>query len=225
MAEQIGKAIDRLDNAAPVEVDADSAVDRERYTKLVEFYREYLFQKGYDNRNPEMHLAISRMMAASFMGIVRKGLMFHGIAGSGKTMGLERATKYMAGRVWSAELLAGKDARNRVRHLPSATEYDWQRPQDALLDDLGAEVPINDYGVKRETMTEYITGRYDEWKICGALTHISTNLTDKELTERYGDRAVSRLREMCVWVGSGNTDWRRERPRTSPSLFVPSDAA
>lgn len=182
-----------------------------RMEALVEFYRKFLTKHGYDDRNPEMHTAVAQMLAGAFAGTTKKGLLFLGCAGSGKTMGLTIAVKYLAGCIHRAPIIADTLARKTAMHLRRVTQFDWQRPQDCLLDDLGDEDMLNDFGVKRETMGEFVTERYCRaFQENGALTHVTTNYTEDALVARYGERVVSRLHEMCIWIGTGTVDWRKE---------------
>jgi hypothetical protein len=71
-------------------------------------------------------------------------------------------------------------------HLPVA----W------CFDDLGLEMPVEYYGVYCNTMGEILLSRYDHFVQYGMLTHLTTNLNSAEITERYGIRLRSRMRQM-----------------------------
>ena len=66
---------------------------------------------------------------------------------------------------------------------------------NVVLDDLGAEKPQNDYGIRFERAGEFIANYHARGK--GRLI-ISTNLTTAELDSRYGGRVLSRLKDLCV---------------------------
>ena len=66
---------------------------------------------------------------------------------------------------------------------------------NVVLDDLGAEKPENDYGVRFERAGEFIANYHTRGK--GRLI-ISTNLTTAEIDSRYGGRVLSRLKDLCV---------------------------
>ncbi len=65
-----------------------------------------------------------------------------------------------------------------------------------IIDDVGVESPLNDYGNKSMVFTEIVdvADRY------GKLLVISTNLTLEGLRGTYGDRTVDRLKGMCQFV-------------------------
>jgi len=71
----------------------------------------------------------------------------------------------------------------------------WE--SDLIIDDLGQEPAMNDYGTKIEVLEALICHRYTDWQRGGALTHITTNLTGAELDKRYTRRVTDRLAEMC----------------------------
>jgi DNA replication protein DnaC len=71
-----------------------------------------------------------------------------------------------------------------------------------VLDDIGTEM---DTAWQTKAVTDLIAHRYDQ-----QLTLIATtNLTVKQLGERFGERTLSRLHEMCELVTVGGNDRRR----------------
>ena len=64
-----------------------------------------------------------------------------------------------------------------------------------LLDDLGAEKPVNNFGVMQEVVGDFIVSYHE--KGCGIFI-ITTNLNAQELDTRYGGRVLSRLKDMCI---------------------------
>lgn len=66
-----------------------------------------------------------------------------------------------------------------------------------ILDDVGAEARVNDYGVVREPFAELVQRWYVSSKGRARLV-ITTNLKGSEMRERYGDRTLSRLLATCV---------------------------
>ena len=78
---------------------------------------------------------------------------------------------------------------------------------DLIIDDIGAE-PTEQivYGTRFNAIADIIERRYlifPEWK-----THVSTNLTEGQLEERYGERVFSRMNEMCHFVTLTGKDRR-----------------
>jgi hypothetical protein len=71
------------------------------------------------------------------------------------------------------------------------------RARGYCFDDLGAERTIKHYGNECNVMGEILLSRYELFRSCGMLTHITTNLSASEVEAQYGERLRSRLREMC----------------------------
>lgn len=79
----------------------------------------------------------------------------------------------------------------------STLSFNSQRPRSYCFDDLGAERSLKYYGNECNVMTEILMSRYDLFRSCGMITHITSNLTAAELEAHYSDRVRSRVREMC----------------------------
>jgi len=65
------------------------------------------------------------------------------------------------------------------------------------LDDLGAESPVNEFGVRRDPAGEFIV-QYHELHRPGTRLIATTNFKTGEMDGRYGGRALSRLKDLCV---------------------------
>lgn len=79
------------------------------------------------------------------------------------------------------------------------------QPVDFFFDDLGAEDNRKHYGNEANCMAEIICDRYDLYTQYGTLTHFTTNLTEDEIEDKYGERVISRLKQMCVFLKLGGT--------------------
>lgn len=78
----------------------------------------------------------------------------------------------------------------------------FQRKIGFCFDDLGTEEMKNNYGNKKNVMADLILAIYNKKDY--SKFHITTNLSKDELTEKYGTRVMSRMREMFnVFVLSG----------------------
>ena len=75
-----------------------------------------------------------------------------------------------------------------------------------ILDDLGAESAITDYGIKRETAAEFVV-RYHR-QGAGRL-FVTTNLTGEQIAERYTARLTSRIKELCIPLHLKGADKRK----------------
>jgi DNA replication protein DnaC len=76
-------------------------------------------------------------------------------------------------------------------------------PVHCLFDDLGCEDAVMHFGNRKETMESIICERYDKWVKFGVKSHFTTNLDRRQIADKYGERALSRLIEMCNWVYLG----------------------
>lgn len=77
------------------------------------------------------------------------------------------------------------------------------------FDDLGTEtVPSKRYGETKNIMYEILLARYDR-KLPYYKTHGTTNLTSEQIIERYDDRILDRLIEMCNVVTFTSNKSRR----------------
>ena len=65
-----------------------------------------------------------------------------------------------------------------------------------IMDDIGAEFTINDYGIKREPLNALIDFCEKKSKIL----IITSNLTSEQITARYGVRTIDRIDLLCTPV-------------------------
>jgi DNA replication protein DnaC len=73
------------------------------------------------------------------------------------------------------------------------------------IDDVGTEpAEVVDYGNVIEPITELLEARYAR----GLFTLVTTNLTGKELRQRYGVRLVDRMNEMMHVIVFRNESFR-----------------
>lgn len=73
------------------------------------------------------------------------------------------------------------------------------------IDDLGTEpIEVIDYGNVLCPVIDLLAKRYEEQ----LFTFVTTNLTPKEIRERYGERIADRLNEMMFRIGFGNPTFR-----------------
>ena len=90
------------------------------------------------------------------------------------------------------------------------SEYDMlQKVKHArvlCLDDIGTDKPT-DWNIA--ILYQIINSRYNH----GKRTHIASNYTRKELAERYNDRIVSRITEMCVDIQLDGKDRRLDKEK------------
>ena len=135
-----------------------------------------------------------------------RGMILSGAPGNGKTTA---ARQYGRG-AWFLD--CNEDSEDDMAFLDCEDRYVYIPGRNIIVDDLGAERPFNDYGVKRELVGEWLTGLYSLWKRGkwrGRL-FVTTNLSGADIARRYGGPLLDRIREMCVSVKFTGRS-RRER--------------
>jgi len=144
----------------------------------------------------------------------RRGICVQGESGCGKTTLLNAIRAQMSISQRFFRLSQYRDMLALDTHDENNAE--WMRGlmrMNVFLDDVGAESDVNDYGVRYNVVTDFIMRYNDEreshaeavrgdrlndrTKNFGRLL-ISTNLTDAQLLEKYGDRVCDRIASLCV---------------------------
>lgn len=127
-----------------------------------------------------------------------KGLLIYGGCGAGKTMLFDiihRIGKYLNNfnntDFWFPIISCGsfiEDYRYSIDHPQESFSLNSYKRGKLLIDDLGFEKPV----FKKEIMGEVIFERHRN----KALTIVTTNLTPRKISDRYGYRIGDRLPEM-----------------------------
>ena len=153
-----------------------------------------------------------RQLCAYMAGPRRLGLLLTGAPGLGKTFFMERVLGLRPVR--ARDVVA---AYTQAQGYNAAFWYDvfgaWDSEQcdRAVVDDLGEEPECVLYGQREEVLANVICTRYVAWQRSGARLFVTTNLSARDLDQRYGTRVLDRLREMCFPVVlSGKSNRRRE---------------
>jgi len=166
---------------------------------------EYLETNGWTRRvagKPDFDTA---MLAIEQMAVSGRGLIVSGEYGVGKTA-LAKVVAQAFGGAFKVRLsLAEELERLTIQWQEYHVECPFHR--NVLLDDLGAEKPVNDYGIVSELAGDFIV-RYHELADEGMRLIVTTNLTTAELDERYGGRVLSRLKDLCVPLRLNGKDKR-----------------
>lgn len=138
----------------------------------------------------------------------KKGIMVVGPMGIGKTFLFKifRSNPYQSFKLVSAKNIAKAAKADSNSFFESikkwfepniANNFFGQRQLALMIDDLGTEENINDFGNKTNVIQDLIEERYESFKKDKLPNlFITTNLTKDQLTERYGARVVDRLSEM-----------------------------
>ena len=147
------------------------------------------------------------LLAIEQMAATGKGLIVSGEYGVGKTALASLAARAFGGGVFKVRLAIPDDLDRLTR---SWQEYCLENPyaQNAWLDDLGAENPVSDYGVRLERAGDFIV-TWHELHRTGTRLVVTTNLTTAELDARYGGRVLSRLKDHCVPLRLNGGDKRK----------------
>ena len=77
--------------------------------------------------------------------------------------------------------------------------------RDVVFDDMGAEPPVSDYGVKQEIVPLILEKRY----YLRRRTHFTTNLNAEQIQARYGVRVIDRIYGMTfpiTFIGESRRD-------------------
>ena len=186
-----------------------------------------LIQLGFEKRHAADFQRLCRFVALYQAGCLRKGLLLAGPCGVGKSVFLRafgllcnvaRKDCHSLWRAARAEEGAVARAVNQygLNGDPESGRYYREGPYKMttplILDDLGAEPTLVDYGNRFELLDEILDARWRLWEAVGTLTFLSTNLSDEEIQSRYGVRLWSRIRGMCNIVILHGKDQRLAVP-------------
>lgn len=118
-----------------------------------------------------------------------KGVTVLGPVGIGKTWALKKAD--LPCGVTSANTISGMYASGGMEEVKREFQYQLQGRLPLVIDDLGTEIIMGNYGTKLDVVQWLILECYNR----GTKMYFTTNLTIEELTERYGVRVADRIKE------------------------------
>lgn len=148
----------------------------------------------------------------------KRGLMFIGSAGCGKTLAMKalNQTAHFIDLTNTKSLIDCMPYKREVliHGLTVEKEDMWtiEDNRSVILDDLGNEPIRNNYGVKEQTVANFILQWYSaSYKnpAMKARLFVTTNLTVEQLIELYGVRIVDRLFEMVHIVNFKSKSHRK----------------
>lgn len=163
---------------------------------------------------------LSMCSSAGIVGAsISKGVMLMGNFGVGKTwlMKLFCKNKSQVFNVVSAKTIADyyQDAGGDLsqfyelsKNAVNDKDAFYQPYSGLCIDDLGTEEIKNHYGNKKNVIGDLVEIRYNNGNT-GKFLHGTTNLTGKQLSEFYGGRVASRMREIFNFIELPGGD-RRE---------------
>ncbi len=181
---------------------------------------ELLFQ--YFTGNPEFEK--QRMPGSDLLGSLDKGILIFGPVGCGKSFVLKNIFKTHTSKHLNinsfqifqySEVKLGYETNgasvlaplgNLISGLGGIRRNDTKT---VLIDDfLSNGSTATHFGSQIEFADELINIRYEAYKHSRKLTHFTTNLYPKKLSEILDYRSISRLREMCNFIVLEDKDWR-----------------
>ena len=149
----------------------------------------------------------------SFTDSRRRNLLLLGACGSGKTT----LAIFAASRINGADYYTADEVDMAFSTMPIQEFREEYAPLMAdshgntvILDDLGSESNRRRYG--DASFTSGLIERFcAQWCTAGSTCIVTTNLTLQGIKDRYGDRVISRIREMfdIAAFGVNGTDYRR----------------
>lgn len=160
-----------------------------------------LAEAGYTDANPKVYEVIRRYGALLLDGTAEKGLFLKGECGIGKTYGCEVLAYLFDMPVFTPEDFAAdfKECEGNLHDLEKQiiTGGDFfERPHNIVIDEIGSKDTVKCFGEAENIMETVLDMRYRAYLRYGVLTVVTTNLTDKEIRERYGRRIEDRIQEM-----------------------------
>ena len=170
--------------------------DRELYRRVF-FY--FFRDKEFNKINPKYDL--------------NKGLLIMGNVGVGKSLMLmvfrKLVMEYLQNQVFTIEKtidITGNFSLEGYSTIQQHSDLCFSNkngriadrvPRSKCYDDLGSEEQFTSfYGTKINVMEKILLKRYDFFITHKMKTFITTNLSPNQLESRYGERVMSRLREM-----------------------------
>ena len=141
----------------------------------------------------------------------RRGLMLFGSNGRGKTQICQNIIPVIFMHYLKRDYFC-VEAKNLSQY--NRSEIDkcqlWYTTTPIIIDDVGVESIANDYGEKRDLFSEIV----DQCEKEKRLLILTTNLTPKEIIERYGLRTLDRLKAIVRAIkfhGDSLRDWPKEK--------------
>jgi hypothetical protein len=151
---------------------------------------------------------------------LEKGILLAGNMGTGKTWMMklfqknQRQVYYMRNAKVIASSVESGGAEAELEYVgtfPTASNDPstmFQPFAGLCIDDMGTEEEKKYFGNHRNVIGDLIELRYAR-KTTGLLLHGTTNLTSQQLKEYYGDRVISRMREIFNFIELPGEDRRK----------------
>ena len=146
----------------------------------------------------------------------KPSILFNGIPGTGKTT-IANAIMDVLAVLYKDEAMKEQITLKRCKaselgEMVKKEQDKFKRFQSAtvlFIDDVafsGESEVVNDYGTKRRPFDDLLEYRYDRQ----LMTICTSNLTEMQFKEKYGERIYSRMCEMFMILQCGKTDYRQQ---------------
>jgi len=202
----------RLEATTPV------IVTKEEFAKM--FFEKYFYQNEVDFQIDKNNSEIFNLLMQYFMNdpefekdgrSLNKGLCLIGSYGCGKTSmmrAFQNNPKQHYITVYVPKIFNDyKAAKESEKQMIISHFTDYSKMQTiqnhfkhnksgVCFDDPLKEINANNFGENRNIFREIILSRYDQKTSFKGLTHMTTNATAPQLTEKYGGDFVDRMKEM-----------------------------
>ncbi|MDF4221076.1 hypothetical protein PXC01_05715 [Maribacter sp. M208] len=143
-------------------------------------------------------------------GELRKGLMIFGPCGTGKSSVFDIIRKicidYNLMQYWFSNVSVHDVVTEFNKHGESIV--DKYSKGVVHFDDLGTEKMVQLWGVKENLFTRLLQIRYNNFKLKGTKTYVTTNHSIKDLEKIYGKQVYDRLYEMFNFIELGGVSRR-----------------
>lgn len=179
--------------------------------KKLEEITETLQDQNIMPPNIKIGTALIQFLAETKLGIREKGLFLVGDVGTGKTVALKiinnaRGYDFLKSHKITEDSKSHEHSSQFIKEL--LRRYSGDTNKNIIIDDLGDELTMNNYGIKSEFMSEVIRYRHETFLSRGDLTLISSNMSQAKFIDRYGERIYSRIKQMCEVVVCNGDDLR-----------------
>lgn len=181
-------------------------------------YEKMLKDRGIDNTHGKLAMMMAALRTKQSAG--NKGISFIGGVGTGKTVRMQLLNEVLGGRYADAVMLFS-DAEHYLKdnesfdHVINYPSVYCDNPfrYYLFLDDIGNEPKeAVSYGERKDIMENVVRRRYTAF-MQGHITCFASNLTESELMQRYGERIVSRMKEMTFFIDMTGADRRLQKNR------------
>lgn len=156
---------------------------------------------GYLDTNKEVYNAIRGFGALMMDGTAYKGMLLKGECGIGKSFGVECLARCFRMPVFKPDDFASvaKELDGNMldieQYVVTGGDF-YEEPHNIVIDELGGRDKTRTYGETLDIMCDVLEMRYRGFVKYGVITVVTTNLSDDEITKRYGKRIEDRLHEM-----------------------------